>query len=322
MPKVVVVTTGGTIASRTSADGSRRASAPGSDLLGGVSVPGAVEIDVVDALNVNSYAMTVDDLQAVLGAVQGALAASDVDGVVVTHGTDTMEESALLVDLFHQDVRPVVFTGAQRAADSPNGDGPLNLRDAIAVAAEERARDLGVLIVFDGLVLPARGTTKVDTLASAAFAAPHTGPLGRVAEGTFSLLSTVFRPAPMARGRRDLGAHRVDIVALYPGADATALDAFVAVNAGGLVLEGTGLGNANPTVARAVGRLTAAGIAVVLSTRVQGGPVLGVYGNGGGHDLVAAGAVPAGFLRPAQARIQLLALLAAGAAPEEIRSAF
>jgi L-asparaginase len=126
----------------------------------------------------------------------------------------------------------------------------------------------------------------------------------------------------MARGRLDLGAHRVDIVALYPGADATALDAYAAVNVGGVVLEATGLGNANPTVVRAVARLTSAGIAVVLSTRVHSGPIIGVYGNGGGHDLIAAGAVPAGFLRPAQARIQLLALLAAGAAPEEIRSAF
>jgi L-asparaginase len=231
----------------------------------------------------------------------------------------------------------VVFTGAQRAADSPHGDGPLNLRDAIAVAAEQRARGLGALIVFDGLVLPARGTTKVDTLASAAFAAPHTGPLGRVVEGTVSVLSTVVRTAPrdrapldrapldrapLDRGRLDLSAHRVDIVALYPGADATALDAYVAASASGLVLEATGLGNANPTVARAVARLTGEGVTVLLSSRVPSGPVLGVYGNGGGHDLVAAGAVPAGFLRPAQARVQLLALLGTGATPEEIRSAF
>jgi L-asparaginase len=347
MPKIVVVTTGGTIASRTTADGSRRASATGVDLLGGVPLPDGVEVAVVDALNVNSYAMTVADLQTVLDAVHEALAASHVDGVVVTHGTDTMEESAFLADLFHRDPRPVVFTGAQRAADSPHGDGPLNLRDAIAVAAEQRARGLGVLIVFDGLVLPARGTTKVDTLASAAFAAPHTGPLGRVVEGTVSVLSTVVRTAPrdrapldrapsdrapsdrapldrapLDRGRLDLSAHRVDIVALYPGADATALDAYVAASASGLVLEATGLGNANPTVARAVARLTGEGVTVLLSSRVPSGPVLGVYGNGGGHDLVAAGAVPAGFLRPAQARVQLLALLGTGATPEEIRSAF
>ncbi|MDQ1677149.1 MAG: L-asparaginase [Actinomycetota bacterium] len=322
MPRIVVVTTGGTIASRTAADGSRQASAPGADLLDGVPSTGGVTVDVVDALNVNSYAMTVPHLQTMLTAVHEALACSDVDGVVVAHGTDTMEESAFLVDLFHADPRPVVFTGAQRAADSAHGDGPLNLRDAITVAAAQHARGLGTLIVFDGLVLPARGSTKVDTVASAAFAAPHTGPLGRVVEGTVSLLSTVVRPAPLDAGGLDLAAHRVDVVAVYPGADATGLDAYVAVGADGLVLQGTGLGNANPAVAAAVGRLTDAGVAVVLSTRVHSGPVLGLYGAGGGYDLLAAGAVSAVYLRPSQARIQLLALLGTGATPEEIRSAF
>jgi L-asparaginase len=327
MSGVVVLTTGGTIASRTDVDGSRRARLTGVELLGEVQLGRLPDVEVRDVLQGNSFAMTTEDMRAVLEAVHDALADPDVTGVVVTHGTDTMEETAFLVDLFHDDPRPVVFTGAQRAADSPRGDGPLNLRDAILTAADARVRGNGVLIVFDGLVLPARGTRKVETLASAAFAAPDTGPVGRVAEGTVSVLSRVLRPAPLDRGRlsdarADLRSVRADTVALYPGADATAIHAHVAAGATGIVLEATGLGNANPGVVAAVAALTGGGITVVLSTRVHSGPVLGLYGNGGGHDLLAAGAVSAGFLRPSQARILLLALLGTRASPDEIRSAF
>jgi L-asparaginase len=321
MPRVVVITTGGTIASRTGPDGSRVAGATGAELLGGVSLGrDDVDVEMRDVLRVNSYAMTVAQMWAVVGAVIETLADPDVAGVVVTHGTDTMEETAFLVDLFHDDARPVVFTGAQRPADSPHSDGPLNLRDAILAAADPATRRLGVLVVFDGLVLPARGTRKVETLASAAFAAPQTGPLGRVAEGSVLVLSKVGRR--LALPRRDLRPVRVDIVALYPGADATGLHAHVAAGATGLVLEATGLGNSNPGVVAAVSALTRGGITVVLSTRVHSGPVLGLYGNGGGHDLLAAGALSAGVFRPSQARILLLALLSIGATPDEIRSAF
>jgi L-asparaginase len=323
MPRVVVVTTGGTIASRTAGDGSRRAAASGSEVLGDVELGRDVAVVVTGAMGVNSYAMTMTQLATIPAAVREALADPTVDGVVVTHGTDTMEESAFLVDLGHDDPRPVVFTGAQRSADSPHGDGPLNLRDAVRVAADPAARDLGVLIVFDGLVFPARGTRKVETLASAAFANPVAGPVGRIAEGELTVVAGAVRSAPLDPDHlAALPAHRVDTVALYPGADATALHAQVAAGATGLVLEATGLGNANPAIVAAVRSLTRGGIVVVLSTRVHSGPVLGVYGNGGGHDLVAAGAIPAGLLRPSQARILLLALLAAGAAPEEIRTAY
>jgi L-asparaginase len=292
------------------------------ELLGEVQLGRLPDVEVRDVLQGNSFAMTTEDMRAVLEAVHDALADPDVTGVVVTHGTDTMEETAFLVDLFHDDPRPVVFTGAQRAADSPKGDGPLNLRDAILTAADARVRGSGVLIVFDGLVLPARGTRKVETLASAAFAAPDTGPVGRVAEGTVYVLSAAVRSAPLDRTELDLGSVRVDTVALFPGADATAVHAHVAAGATGVVLEGTGLGNANPGVVAAVAALTGGGITIVLSTRVHSGPVLGLYGNGGGDDLLAAGAVSAGFLRPSQARILLLVLLGTGATAAEVRTAF
>lgn len=319
MSSIVVIATGGTIASRSDARGAKVAGGSGTELLTGVVLPPGARVEVRDVLSRNSAALTLADLDRLRTAVGSALD-SGADAVVVTHGTDTTEETAMLLDLVHDDPRPVVLTGAQRAADDPAPDGPANLRDALLVAAHPGARGLGVLVVFDGEVFAARGTRKVHTLASAAFADPDSGPLGRVVLGELALLRRPDRPAAL----RDVGPlPRVDIVALYPGADAAALDAHVAAGTAGLVLEAPGLGNSNPVVAAAVRRHVLAGTVVVLSTRVAAGPVRAVYGGGGGgRDLVAAWAVLAGWLRPAQARIQLTALLASGAGPDLIRSTF
>jgi L-asparaginase len=204
-----------------------------------------------------------------------------------------------------------VFTGAQRPADAPDTDGPRNLADAIAVAADPAARDCGVLLTFDGAVFAARGVGKSHTAAPAAFSAPDSGPLGHVREGVVSLAARPVRVPPLDLAALDLAGIRVDVVTYYPGADAVVLDAVHAAGARGVVLAGTGAGNANCEVRAAVERLTRAGVVVALSTRVAAGPVAGIYGNGGGGiDLLAAGAVPTGVLRPSQARILLAALLA------------
>jgi L-asparaginase len=240
--------------------------------------------------------------------IRRVLADDTVLGVVVTHGTDTMEESAFLAELVHDAPRPVVFTGAQRPADAPDTDGPRNLADAITVAAAPQSRDRGVLITFDGAVFGARGTRKTQTLAAAAFSAPDAGPIGQVREGALVFTAQPVRFPPVEL--EDLSNVRVDIVAFYPGADTAALDGVVAAGAAGVVLEATGAGNANLQIRDAVARLTKAGIVVALSTRVHAGPVAALYGNGGGVDLLDAGAVPTGMLRPSQARILLTALLA------------
>lgn len=319
MSNIVVITTGGTIASRSDARGAKVAGGCGSELLDGVTLPPGVRVEVRDVLSRNSAALTLDDLDQLRTAVGDALDAG-ADAVVITHGTDTTEETAMVLDLVHDDPRPVVLTGAQRAADELGADGPANLRDALLVAIHPTARGLGVLVVFDGEVFAARGTRKVHTVASAAFADPDSGPLGRVVLGELELRRRPDRPPTL----RDVGPlPRVDIVALYPGADTVALDAYVAAGAAGVVLEAPGLGNSNPVVAAGVRRHVMSGTPVVLSTRVAAGPVRAVYGGGGGgRDLVAAGAVLAGWLRPGQARIQLAVLLAAGAGPDLIRSTF
>jgi L-asparaginase len=320
---VAVLCTGGTIASQAVPGGGSRASLPARALLDRVPVAQGIRAVGRDILQLNSFALTPEDMLGVLEEVRVALVDPELDAVVVTHGTDAMEETSFFVDLFLDDDRPVVFTGAQRTADAFDPDGPSNLRDAVAVAAHPQTRGLGVLVVFDGSVFAARGVRKVHTLASAAFGDSDAGALGGLAGGRVQLARRPIRCTPLDHAKLSVPLPRVDVVAVYPGSDGTAIDAFVAAGARGLVLEATGAGNATPAVAKAVARLAAQGTPVVISTRVPAGPVVPLYaGNGGGTDLVSAGALPAGRLRPGQARMLLIALLATGATAAEIHRAF
>jgi len=264
--------------------------------------------------------MSLEQLQELAVRV-GKRLGDDVAGIVITHGTDTTEETAILLDLVFDDPRPIVLTGAQRPADAPDSDGPRNLADAIAVAAHPAARGLGTLVVFDGSVLPARGVAKTQTVASAAFSAT-TGPLGWVRNGSVHIEAAPRRRPGLPLRSVDLNRVRVDIAASYAGADATALHAFAAAGARGIVLQGTGAGNANPAICDAVAELTGQGLVVVTSTRVPAGAVVPIYGGGGGADLQKAGAIPAGHLRPPQARIVLAALLSTHDDVDAVRAAF
>ena len=270
--------------------------------------------------------MTPADLQTLLAAVTAQLADPQVTGVVITHGTDTLEETALFLHLFHADPRPVVLTGAIRPADDPRPDGPANLLDAIRVAGSPGSRGRGVLVSFDGQVWAAAGTRKVDTTAPAAFASPDFGPLAAITERGGPVFTSGAPPrwsAGLAHPAADMPMPRVDIVAVYPGADTTAMYAFTGAGIGarGLVLEGTGSGNTPAQFTAAVAELSAAGVVIALSTRVHGGPVDPLYGGaGGGRELVEAGAVSTGWLRASQARIALMALLAGEQDPHRVRT--
>ncbi len=320
MRTVVVISTGGTIATRRDADGSSRAVDDGAALVSRVAQHAGVEVRTRDVFVLNSFLVGPDRMVDLCRAVHSALEDSSVAGVVVTHGTDTMEESAYLLDLVHDDDRPVVLTGAQRSSDAPDFDGVRNLSDAITVAADPRACALGALVLFDGVVHAARGTRKTATLRPAAFSTPDSGPVGHLAEGRLVLQSTPVRSKPLDLAQLDLSGVRVDIATFYPGADDTALRAFAAAGATGLVLQASGAGNANPATVDAVADLCREGVVVGLTTRVDAGPVAAIYGGGGGVDLVRAGAVPLGILRAPQARVLLTVLLGTLHDPARVRA--
>ncbi|MFW0793320.1 asparaginase [Gordonia sp. CPCC 205515] len=307
MTRIAVIATGGTIAS-TATDSGVLATRTAASLLDAAGVSG-VEVETIDLMTVGSYRMTLHHLRVVSDAVAELLARTEdpVDGIVITHGTDTMEETAIMLDLVHDDPRPVILTGAQRASDALDGDGPRNLAEAVRVAAAPDARDLGVLIVFAGRILPARGTRKMHTTALDAFRCTTGSSIGDVTDTAITVTAFPRRPKPLPRPTADFDHTRVDLVEMYPGADDALIRAAVDAGATGVVIAGTGIGNANPTVVETVENLTANGVAAVLSTRVPEGPVAGVYGNGGGADLIAAGVPAASGLPATQLRI-LLAL--------------
>jgi L-asparaginase len=304
--RVHLLATGGTIASRRTDDG-LSATTPAAELLAAAGPLPGLEVTVSDLTTVPSFALTGADVRGLLRAVRERLA-DGVDGVVVTHGTDTMEESAFLADLVHDDPRPVVFTGAQRPFDAPAPDGPANLADALRVAADPAARDLGALLAFDGLVFAARGVRKVETLRGAAFGAPGRGPVLRVAGGAVVPLGWPPRPPALPL---DLTADlpRVDVVACAQGSDDALLRAAVAAGAAGVVLEAFGAGNVPPPVAAAAAELVAGGVPVLVCSRVPSGPVAPLYA-GGGASLARDGALFGGDLSPWQGRLLLAAALA------------
>ncbi|MEV4455091.1 asparaginase domain-containing protein, partial [Microbispora sp. NPDC049633] len=144
-----------------------------------------------------SYLLGHRELRLVAEAVAAEIARDDVTGVVVTHGTDTMEETAFLLDLVHRGDKPVVLTGAQRAADQPDSDGPRNLREAVAVAASPDARGCGALISFAGQIFAARGTRKHHTVAAQPFRTLDGGSVGRVDSTGAHITARPVRPAPL-----------------------------------------------------------------------------------------------------------------------------
>ena len=306
MRRLLVLATGGTISTSADTAGVKRPTRTGAELTAGL------DVEVADVLALDSSQLGPVEWDVIAAAVRQAIAGAAPDGIVITHGTDTMEETALWLQLVRTGSAPVVLTGAQRSADSPDADGPVNLRDALTVAASPAARGLGVVVSFAGTVFAALGLQKVATGGEQGFAGQA---LGTVADGVFTRAgdppdSPGFGPLSAAR------APRVDIVAAYPGADGVALQACAAAGARGIVLEALGSGNAGAAVVEAVRQLTADGVVVAISTRVPEGRVHPGYGPG--RDLLDAGAVVVPALRPPQARVLLMAALASDTPAAEV----
>ncbi|SDO22975.1 asparaginase [Geodermatophilus sp. DSM 45219] len=310
MPLVRVLTTGGTIASRPDPDGRVVAADSGDDLLRALLPIEDVDVRVEDVFRLGSYRLGLDDVRELARRVRAA--AADADGVVVTHGTDTMEETAWFLDLAHGGPQPVVVTGAQRNAEATDADGPRNLRDAVRLACDPAARDIGVVVAMAGRVLSARQVTKVHSLAVDAFAAPDGGQLGRVDAEAVRLVAVPRRRPAFDLDALDGEWPRVDVVPLHLGADGTFVRAAREAGARGIVLDAFGAGNVTPAVLSETEKALADGLLVLVTSRCHAGSVSPVYGAGGGADLAAAGALLAGDLRAPKARLLLTLALAAG----------
>jgi L-asparaginase len=318
-PKVVVIGTGGTIASRYDAAlGRKVAAVSGSELV--AMLPGAsgvADLEVDNFVTISSFQMDAGTALRLARRIGDALRRPDVAGVAVTHGTDTMEESVYLADLLVDSDKPIVFTGAQRSADEPDGDGPRNLMGAIRAAASPAAAGLGAMICFNDELHAARDVTKTHTSAVQTFQSYDHGKIGLI-DGDRVVIDRrpVRRPSYVVERLEE----RVDLAKLVLGLDARPIDDAIAAGTKAIVLEAFGLGNTTREVANGVKRAIAAGVPVVVTSRCPVGQVKPVYGGGGGgRDLEEMGAIYAGDLTGVKARILLMVLLADGPSMAELR---
>jgi len=306
--KVVVLGTGGTIAGRAAVQGDNlgyRAGEVGVDeLLAGIEVPG-VALQAEQVANIDSKDMDAGVWRALALRCAHWLA-QDVAGIVVTHGTDTLEESAFMAGLLLDSDKPVVFTGAQRSADDPYSDGPSNLLDAVRVASSPAARGHGVLVVFSQEIHAARCVFKIDASALRAFGSPGSGALG-VVDG--ERVQMAFRPHAQPVLDCPAVESRIDLIRLCVGADARFIDCAIDSGTQGIVLEALGRGNATASVLEGVRHAIASRIPVVVTSRCPEGLVAPVYGGSGGAGLARAGAIFGTGLSGTKARILMSVLL-------------
>jgi L-asparaginase len=303
-----VVATGGTIASLADPDtGAVRPAVSAEDLVRGVPGLGPVEVDEV--ARVNGWNVTPATMLDVAARVAAALERS-TPGVVVTHGTDTVEETAFLCDVTVASDKPVVFAAAMRSGGEIAADGPRNLLCAAEVARSGVA--VGAVLVLNDEIHAARFVRKQDSFRVSAMVSPGHGPVGTVVPGSLRV------PAlPSRRLKVELPAaldRPVPVVQTYTGMEEGLIEAVLEVSgAAGLVLEGTGLGNVPGSAEPGIRAALARGLPVVVATRVPTGGTGAVYGGpGGGVTLRDAGVIAAGGLSAAKARLLLMLLLAAG----------
>lgn len=325
LPRVHVIGTGGTIAgSRAAAAGrSSYTSAVESieDLMAGLpGIEERAELSAEQLFQKDSSDIGLTDMCIIARRIQEVLDSGEVDGVVVTHGTDTLEESAFLVNLVVDTDKPIVFLGSMRPADALSADGPDNLFDAICVAASETAHGMGALIVFDDLILAARDATKSHTTRTDAFRSPH-GELGDVVDSQVRFFRSPARrhTSSSAFARIDLGdLPRVELLATNPDFPAVILDCHVATGVAGFVHVGAGNGNIATSMVPLLEAQVRAGRPVVRATRVGAGSVTR---NGAGND-DAHGFIAADDHNPAHARLLLTLALSLTDDPEHIQRWF
>ncbi|MGY1705133.1 asparaginase [Geodermatophilus sp. SYSU D00697] len=320
-PRVAVGSLGGTITMTAPAGGGGvQPALDAADLLRGLPGLGEVaDIAATTLQTVPSAWLTPADVVAAADWA-AAQAAAGAAGVVLVQGTDTIEETAYLVDLLWDRPEPVVVTGAMRHPSSPGADGPANLLAAVRVAADPGARDRGVLVVLNDEVHAASRVRKTDSVALQAFTSGAFGPVGRVHEGTVTFAGRTARwpvlPRP-AEGRDP----RVALLETSLGDDGHLLALVAEAGWDGVVVAGFGAGHVSAAAAEVVGAVVRR-CPVVLATRTGGGPVLeGTYGFvGSEQDLLGRGVLRAGWLDARKARLLLWTLLAGGADAGTVRA--
>lgn len=326
-PRIVVVGTGGTIAGAAGdaaqTTGYAAGALPIQQLLAAVPMLGRLaEVEAEQVAALDSKDMDHTTWLALARRVQHHVDRADVDGIVVTHGTDTLEETAYWLNLTIATRKPVVFTAAMRPATALSADGPLNLLDAVTVAVSPSASGKGVLIAFGHRIFGARDIAKTSSYAVDAFSSGERGVLGWVQDGRVDALRdaekrhTVNSAYAPLRADWDASAlARVEIVSSYAGVTGLQVEAAIAAGVPGIVVAGTGGGSIHQALLRPLLKAAEAGVVIVQSSRISHPRVTG--------DALDAHFIPSGTLSVWKARVLLtVALTAHPADPQACRDAF
>jgi len=311
-PRILVLGTGGTIAG-AGAGATGAAYRPGGLALAVlIESLAALRLDAEliaqEVARVGSQDIGFAEWQALHAACATALADPGTTGVIITHGTDTAEETGLLLDLTLPTTKPVILVGAMRPADAVGADGMRNFANAVKVAGDSQAAGRGVMLVMGDAVLAARDARKAATSAIDAFRTFPRGPLARVTPSSLDWFGPAHRVGEAARYPFPAELPRVAILTAGAGMDAKPVEALLGIGAKGIVLAGMGQGNAPKVVLEALARAAASGVPVVRASRVDEGLVdrnVEVEDD-------ALGLVVARALGPAKARVLLMVLIANG----------
>ncbi|MGH9849349.1 MAG: asparaginase [Blastocatellia bacterium] len=321
-PRLATFFTGGTISMRIDpVTGGAVPALSGEEII--ALVPGLdriADFDLINFARLPGPHWTPGRMMELARAVKEKLADEKIAGAVVTHGTDTLEEAAYLLDLVLDEEKPVVFVGAMRNSSELSWDGPGNLRSAVRVAIDRQARGLGVIVAMNDQLIAAAEVTKTHTESTNTFQSRDFGPLGFVDKDR---VIVTRRPLEREHISMDRIEERVDVIKMYAGADGRFINFAIDDGARGLVIEALGRGNVTPAALPAIERAVKTGIPVVITSRCPRGRVLDTYAyEGAGRQLRKMGAILGGMLTSASARIKLMLALGAGWSVERIRESF
>lgn len=322
LPRILVVSLGGTITMTSTASGGITPTLTADMLIERVpQLASVATLEAITRFSLPGASLSIRNLADVAALLKEGFAGG-IAGAVVVQGTDTIEDTAFVLDLLAASRHPVVVTGAMRAPQAAGADGPANILAAVTVAADRRLAGLGVVVVLNDEIHSARWVQKSHSSLTSAFTSPGAGCIGMVAEGRVELMMTPRRDispihAPIERDSQ------VALVSLGLGEDGRVLPALAGLGYTGAVIEGLGAGHVPAAAVDSVARL-AGEMPVVLCTRVRGGRVFtSTYGFAGSEmDLIARGVIPCGQLSSAKARLLLTLLLSSGAGADAIRQAF
>lgn len=309
LPRVIILATGGTIAGAGAAAdraGYTAGKIPIDDLIGGIpTVKKIANITGEQISSVGSQDMTTEIWKKLAVRINEIISKKEADGIVITHGTDTQEETAYFLDLVVPSQMPVVLTGSMRPATAISADGPKNLYDAITVAINPKSKGRGVLVSFNEGIFDGREVMKMSTTFTNAFGSPNTGPIGHVYDGKVEYYANATRevdPKSPVTITADMKLPRVDIVYMYADAPPDQIDMLVAKKVDGIVIAGVGNGNFNKAYMDAVKKAVAAGVIVCRASRTPSGRVVL-------HDEIndeELGTIVSDDLNPQKARILLM----------------